>query len=165
MKLFGGAITADIPSTLLDASNLREVPDHQEVFVGTSYGQNASLIIELLESVHKPSLLEALTYHIDELHRVSNTNDDELKKAVEVEHNTFNQHETVMRVDILTHKKSTSTIIFALFQLKQFKTDVFVTCTLEEHVPGDMSGFDSQIKMVRDVISSFKLCDPSIFHV
>lgn len=162
MKLFGGAITADIPRTMLDASDLREVPDHQELFVGTSNGQNASLIIELLETVDKPTLLDSLAYHIEELHRVSSTEDTDLKKAVEIEQCMLGQHETVMRVDLLTHGEKITTIIFALFQMKQFNTDVLVTCTLEG-APGAQIGFDSQMKAVRDVVSSFKLHDPRLF--
>ncbi|KAJ3149838.1 hypothetical protein HK101_002007 [Irineochytrium annulatum] len=48
--LFGGAIQAAIPSRFIDASNLREIPDNQEVFVD-SKGTDQSLIIELLEAV------------------------------------------------------------------------------------------------------------------
>ena len=32
-ELYGGAITARLPSDFIDASNLRQVPDHQEVFL------------------------------------------------------------------------------------------------------------------------------------
>lgn len=45
--LFGGAITTSIPSTFIDASTLREIPDNQEVFVDTDTDQ--SIIIELLQ--------------------------------------------------------------------------------------------------------------------
>jgi hypothetical protein len=45
--LFGGAITTSFPSTFLDASTLREVPDNQEVFVDMDTDQ--SVIVELLQ--------------------------------------------------------------------------------------------------------------------
>ena len=46
-ELFGGAITLQLPETYEDVSMLREVPDHQEVFVDRD--SDASLIVELLE--------------------------------------------------------------------------------------------------------------------
>ncbi|GMM49125.1 Ran GTPase-binding protein [Starmerella bacillaris] len=162
MKLFGGAITADIPQTLLDASDLREVPDHQEVFVGTTNSQNASLIVELLEPIDKPTILECLTAHVEELHSVSNTDGAELRTSVESEHCILNQHETQIRLDLLTKGNKTTNIIFALFKLQKFHTDVLITCTLEEKV-GDTIGIDSQFKVVRDIVSTFKVHDPSLF--
>jgi Ran-interacting Mog1 protein len=32
-ELYGGAITANLPADFIDASNLRQVPDHQEVYL------------------------------------------------------------------------------------------------------------------------------------
>jgi len=46
-ELFGGAISLQLPETYEDVSLLREVPDHQEVFVDRD--SDASLIVELLE--------------------------------------------------------------------------------------------------------------------
>ncbi|KAJ1397644.1 hypothetical protein B484DRAFT_458656 [Ochromonadaceae sp. CCMP2298] len=44
--LYGGAIEAVLPASFRDVSDLRQVPDHQEVFV--DQGSEASLIVELL---------------------------------------------------------------------------------------------------------------------
>ncbi|KAJ3336307.1 hypothetical protein HDU93_003111 [Gonapodya sp. JEL0774] len=46
-ELFGGAIKAKISDGFLDASQLREIPDTQEVFVHSQ--TDASVIIEILE--------------------------------------------------------------------------------------------------------------------
>ena len=46
-ELFGGAIIMMLPETYEDVSVLREVPDHQEVFVDRD--SEVSLIVELLE--------------------------------------------------------------------------------------------------------------------
>ncbi|KXS18577.1 Mog1p/PsbP-like protein [Gonapodya prolifera JEL478] len=46
-ELFGGAITAIIPHEFVDASQLRQIPDTQEVFVHTR--TDASIIVEILE--------------------------------------------------------------------------------------------------------------------
>ncbi|BBM97093.1 hypothetical protein MPTK1_1g02960 [Marchantia polymorpha subsp. ruderalis] len=45
--LFGGAITCRVPSRFVDVSDIREVPDNQEVLC--DYDREESIIIELLE--------------------------------------------------------------------------------------------------------------------
>ncbi|EOA35735.1 hypothetical protein CARUB_v10020969mg [Capsella rubella] len=45
--LFGGAISTAFPQRFEDVSNIRQVPDHQEVFVDPS--RDESLIFELLD--------------------------------------------------------------------------------------------------------------------
>ncbi|XP_055818655.1 uncharacterized protein LOC129887550 [Solanum dulcamara] len=45
--LFGGTISTTFPLRFQDVSNVRQVPDHQEVFVDP--GRDESLIIELLD--------------------------------------------------------------------------------------------------------------------
>ncbi|KDO82897.1 hypothetical protein CISIN_1g028780mg [Citrus sinensis] len=45
--LFGGAISSSFPHRFQDVSNIRQVPDHQEVFVDPS--RDESLIFELLD--------------------------------------------------------------------------------------------------------------------
>lgn len=46
-ELFGGAILATLPSRMEDISNVRPVPDHQEVFADGATDQ--SLIVEVLD--------------------------------------------------------------------------------------------------------------------
>lgn len=48
--LFGGSITCTFPSRFQDVSNIRQVPDHQEVFADP--GRDESLIFELLDFKH-----------------------------------------------------------------------------------------------------------------
>ncbi|KAF9599157.1 hypothetical protein IFM89_035436 [Coptis chinensis] len=50
-SLFGGAISSTFPLRFQDVSNIREVPDHQEVYVDPSRDEN--LIVELLELKHE----------------------------------------------------------------------------------------------------------------
>ncbi|XP_047961623.1 ran guanine nucleotide release factor-like [Salvia hispanica] len=45
--LFGGAVSSTFPLRFQDVSNMRQVPDHQEVFVDPS--RDESLIFELLD--------------------------------------------------------------------------------------------------------------------
>lgn len=65
--LFGGAITARVPRSFLDASEFRPVPDTQEVFIDDASG--ATVIIELLERVEDVPDSEALNFHFEEVAR------------------------------------------------------------------------------------------------
>ncbi|KAL8709989.1 MAG: hypothetical protein Q9225_007367 [Loekoesia sp. 1 TL-2023] len=71
-ELFGGAITVDLPSGYADVSpfspysNIREVPDHQEIYLDAS-GFN-SIIIEIAERVSQPPTdEEALKFHFRDI--------------------------------------------------------------------------------------------------
>ncbi|KAF1956799.1 Mog1p/PsbP-like protein [Byssothecium circinans] len=63
--LFGGAITVDLPTAYGDTSQIRQVPDHQEVFLDANGYSGA--IVEILEYVDKPTDEEALQYHFADL--------------------------------------------------------------------------------------------------
>ncbi|GAA5908405.1 hypothetical protein JCM6882_007928 [Rhodosporidiobolus microsporus] len=56
--LFGGAILADVPTAFLDASDLRQIPDTQEVFL--SPDSDLSLIVEVLELVKDEGAADSL---------------------------------------------------------------------------------------------------------
>jgi len=48
--LFGGALTASLPTTFLDASDARPVPSNQEVFTSPVSSSLISLIFDILEA-------------------------------------------------------------------------------------------------------------------
>ncbi|OBZ75484.1 Ran guanine nucleotide release factor [Grifola frondosa] len=64
-QLFGGAITVTLPPRLIDASDLRQVPNTQEVFLYPDSG--ISIIVEVLQSVKPTNLEEAAKAHFDAL--------------------------------------------------------------------------------------------------
>ena len=49
MKLYGGSISLSIPPEFEDASRIRQIPDHQEVWLSKE-DPDCSLIVELLLS-------------------------------------------------------------------------------------------------------------------
>ncbi|KAG6889724.1 hypothetical protein C0995_015022 [Termitomyces sp. Mi166 len=55
--LFGGAISAQTPSNLRDAADIRQVPDNQEVFLYADSG--VSIIVEILEKVEPTDFNDA----------------------------------------------------------------------------------------------------------
>lgn len=76
-ELYGGAITVQLPTDVVDASNLREIPDHQEVFLSDK--TLTSIIFEINE-YQQPGLVRsedpnntasadqaAASYHLDDI--------------------------------------------------------------------------------------------------
>lgn len=164
-SLFGGAVTAKLPPDLLDASNVREVPDHQEVFTSTAQSYDFSLIIELLEPVDKPTLSEALVYHIEEAHRVSDIPLSSIEQPLEVFNETLGGREYTERIDIIKNTKRPVSLVFGLFRLPEYKTDVLVTsvinCQPDSNL--DMRDLQTQATTVRDIAQTFKIRDPRLF--
>ncbi|KAJ7684969.1 hypothetical protein DFH06DRAFT_1313342 [Mycena polygramma] len=64
-ELFGGAITAVAPVALVDASDLRQVPDTQEVLLYPD--SSVSIIVEVLQRVDIADDESAIRYHFDSL--------------------------------------------------------------------------------------------------
>ncbi|CAI9297119.1 unnamed protein product [Lactuca saligna] len=65
--LFGGAVSTTFPLRFEDVSNIREVPDHQEVFVDPA--RDESLIFELLELKHDVEDNGSATWFLQDLAR------------------------------------------------------------------------------------------------
>lgn len=64
-QLYGGAITCNVPQRFVDASELRAVPDNQEVFVDMSGDESA--IIELLSMDASVPDMEAPVHYFNDL--------------------------------------------------------------------------------------------------
>ncbi|KAF8520205.1 Mog1p/PsbP-like protein [Hysterangium stoloniferum] len=62
-ELFGGAIVMNVPKFFLDASDLRQVPDTQEVFLDPN--SNFSLIVDILQRVDADEDERAVKLHFD----------------------------------------------------------------------------------------------------
>ncbi|KAL5490464.1 hypothetical protein ACEPAI_5297 [Sanghuangporus weigelae] len=63
--LFGGAITTELPTSLVDASTVRQVPDTQEVFFSPT--SDVSYIVEILQRVEPDDPQGAAKFHFDSL--------------------------------------------------------------------------------------------------
>jgi Ran-interacting Mog1 protein len=69
-QMFGGSITCDIPTVWRDVSNVRQVPDHQEVYQSISNDPNMPgpcLVVEILEHQDQCSNSEAAAYFFEDL--------------------------------------------------------------------------------------------------
>ena len=69
-QLYGGAITMGVPADMVDASEFRQVPDSQEVYVGKE-NPDYSVIVDLLECVPGNTVTEALDEHMQEITRLN----------------------------------------------------------------------------------------------
>ncbi|KAL7541538.1 hypothetical protein ACHAWF_006966 [Thalassiosira exigua] len=67
VELFGGAISAAIPSTWRDVSQVRQVPDHQEVYQDAIEATGAVLVVELLDYRRDVSNEGACAFFLDDL--------------------------------------------------------------------------------------------------
>ncbi|ETN37858.1 uncharacterized protein HMPREF1541_07481 [Cyphellophora europaea CBS 101466] len=63
-ELYGGAITVELPTTLIDASDIRQIPDHQEVFLSNK--TLTSIIFEINQFVKQPDPA-ALYFHFTDV--------------------------------------------------------------------------------------------------
>lgn len=165
VKLYGGAIVAEIPTELLDASKFRPVPDSQECFVGRVNNQDVSLIVDLLEPIPEDSLTEALAAHAAEVHRLSNP----LRIAtVAVSTDHYNEHRVALRDDLVVTKEGKTLVVFCLFRLNQYKTDVLVCGIVQQpqdELPDEVvSDVSVARSVVRTFVETFTIKDPGLFN-
>lgn len=78
-ELFGGAIVATLPVGLIDASDLRQVPDTQEVLLYPD--SQISIVLEVLESVDATEFTDIAKFHFDSL---AHDNDAEENTVLDV---------------------------------------------------------------------------------
>ena len=74
--LYGGAIKTKVPSRFFDASEVRQVPDHQEVFTDSLSDQ--ALIFEIVSLVSDVSNEESARFHFKEI-AVANDSSDQMQ--------------------------------------------------------------------------------------
>jgi hypothetical protein len=144
MRLFGGALLVDLDKfSLQDASELRQVPDNQEVFVGRD--SDMSIVIELLE--YDSSM--TVESHFSEL-----ANDNQADESVILEREGTAVLHGVQTVSKFNKaQKDKVHIYLGLLRLEEYKTDILMsincpTITFEEF---------------KKIFISLTVKDPSIF--
>ncbi|KAG0369730.1 hypothetical protein BC939DRAFT_441680 [Gamsiella multidivaricata] len=84
-ELFGGAITMDLPRKFENISHVREVPDHQEVFVNVDEDQ--SVIVEILELAAEASNEACAAFHYQQLAEDNDAEDASVIQSVSILNN------------------------------------------------------------------------------
>ncbi|KNG47534.1 mog1p -like protein [Stemphylium lycopersici] len=166
--LYGGAITVDFPSNFADASLIRQIPDHQEVYLDNN--GYTSIVVEILEYVDKSSDDEALQFHFGDL--VEGTGDATTIVAQERESMEGIGNNPVLSLTFIqtpppptdpTPKRKTPEYTFIqllLIRLKEHGTD---------HTPASEPGGETQLMreskaMRQKVLESFTIKEWGLFE-
>ncbi|XP_046876553.1 ran guanine nucleotide release factor isoform X2 [Hypomesus transpacificus] len=180
--LFGGALSATIPRNAKDISELREIPDNQEVFAHEHTDQ--SIIVELLEFQSHVENEDAARYHFEDVagsNKAVGPGTSEVKTIKALSKPELSMQEC-SSAWLLTGTQAVSkfneeaknivSIHLGLFRLPQFSTDILVTfnnpltissssssaagaSNLPTH-PWTIQDFDS-------LLQSLKLHNPGVF--
>nr|XP_033781501.1 ran guanine nucleotide release factor [Geotrypetes seraphini] len=136
-RLFGGAFSAVLPPGFRDVSELREIPDNQEIFAHSQTDQ--SIIIELLEYQVHVSDAEAARYHFEDIASSNEASGPEKAEILTVEPIPKEQlalqecasawllsgRQLVAKFN--EQVRNTVTLHLCLFRLPQFTTDLLLT--------------------------------------
>ncbi|EMG50360.1 MOG1 Nuclear import protein MOG1 [Candida maltosa Xu316] len=163
-ELYGGAITIEkLPSTFIDVSHIRQVPDTQEVFINqtteASGSFDQSLIIDLLEKVDPLGYEEAMQLHLldivpDHVHNqplevVESDSIDRYFSYVAFKPE-YKKVEPGSPKQIIT--------LLCLIRLDKVDTDVVIQYIIPLHEAGkiDFNGYSELDEKVKDAYSLFK---------
>ncbi|RAR07316.1 Mog1p/PsbP-like protein [Stemphylium lycopersici] len=180
-SLYGGAITVDLPSNFADASLIRQIPDHQEVYLDNN--GYTSIVVEILEYVDKSSDDEALQFHFGDL--VEGTGDATTIVAQERESMEGIGNNPVLSLTFIqtpppptdpTPKRKTPEYTFIqllLIRLKEHGTDLMISINTPhypaEHTPASEPGGETQLMreskaMRQKVLESFTIKEWGLFE-
>lgn len=135
--LFGGGLSAVIPHSATDVSDLREIPDNQEVFAHAHTDQ--SLIVELLEYQGQVADQDAARYHFEDIagsNKALEPGAFEVTSVVPLPKSELSLSEcgsawmltgTQCVSKFNEEARNTVTLHLGLFRLPQFSTDVLIT--------------------------------------
>nr|XP_046248639.1 ran guanine nucleotide release factor [Scatophagus argus]XP_046248640.1 ran guanine nucleotide release factor [Scatophagus argus] len=147
--LFGGALSAVLPYTATDISELREIPDNQEVFVHTNTDQ--SLIVELVEYQGQVADQDAARYHFEDIagsNKALGPGAFEVTSVMPLSKSELSLSDC-SSAWMLTGTQCVSkfneearnivTLHLGLFRLPQFSTDVLITFNDPQRISPDSS--------------------------
>ncbi|KAF3519533.1 hypothetical protein DY000_02063464 [Brassica cretica] len=188
--LFGGAISSAFPQRFQDASNIRQVPDHQEVFVDPS--RDESLIFELLDFKADVGDVGSASWFLHDLAREQDAQGFKLieqSNVIDVPGLSYRNIPSVATTAIGEmaiskgrqgrEAQNLLKVYVANIRLKGVETDVLVTAyepilinPLSESanavgsglaVPASQSGIMPMCDVIKQSLSTFKVNDWSLF--
>ncbi|KAM6970575.1 ran guanine nucleotide release factor [Aplochiton taeniatus] len=180
--LFGGALSAAIPNCAKDVSELREIPDNQEVFVHSHTDQ--SIIIELLEFQNQVDNENAARYHFEDVagsNKALDPGGSEVRTVVALPNSELSMSDcssawlltgTQCVSKFNEQSKNVVTIHLGLFRLPQYSTDVLVTFNDPLSISPESSSAVAMGMLATEpwtpqdfqcLLKSFALHDPGVF--
>ncbi|TVY46642.1 putative ran guanine nucleotide release factor [Lachnellula occidentalis] len=167
--LFGGALIVDLPSTFADVSTIRQVPDHQEVYLDKD--GFTSIIFDITERVGAPGSGPAvdgaaLTTHLedivdsdDDTVKVWNTSNTQFSKLPFVPLPSPVPHVPVRRhTSLHAHRDANApaapdskspdftAIVLTLIRLERESTDILITINVP-HIKGEYTEEEVDMQM------------------
>uniref|UniRef100_A0A3P8UVX1 RAN guanine nucleotide release factor n=1 Tax=Cynoglossus semilaevis TaxID=244447 RepID=A0A3P8UVX1_CYNSE len=166
--LFGGALSAVIPHSATDVSDLREIPDNQEVFAHAHTDQ--SLIVELVEFQAQVSDQDSALYHFEDIadsNKALEPGTFAVSNVVALPPTEISLSEcssawmlsgTQCVSKFNEQARNTVTIHLGLFRLPQFTTEILVTFNDPQIISPDSSSAASVVTHgVPWTVQDFKL--------
>ncbi|XP_041792010.1 ran guanine nucleotide release factor [Chelmon rostratus] len=147
--LFGGALSAVLPHSATDISELREIPDNQEVFAHAHTDQ--SLIVELVEYQGQVADQDAARYHFEDIagsNKALEPGAFEVTSVVALSKSELSLSDcscawmltgTQCISKFNEEARNTVTLHLGLFRLPQFSTDVLITFNDPQSISPDSS--------------------------
>ncbi|KAJ7582934.1 hypothetical protein C8J56DRAFT_956083 [Mycena floridula] len=137
--LFGGAITAVTPDNIIDAADLRQIPDTQEVFLFPD--SNVSIVVEILEKVESATSLEdAVKFHFTSLAHDNDATSNEILSVETVVNERGDNTPSMMRLsgvqDVPKFNKRTADkvrVLMALYRIEAKAIDLVVSFNVPIH--------------------------------
>ncbi|KAL8694013.1 MAG: hypothetical protein Q9218_001251 [Villophora microphyllina] len=152
-ELFGGAIVANLPAGYGDVSNIREVPDHQEIYLDAS--GFSSIVIEIAERVTDPSAdNEALKFHFEDIVDEQDTGRIWRTDVAHLPH--FPPNTPCLSLLATTHPQPATNgntraltpnfvaVLLTMIRLEPQSTDLIVTVNIP-HIPGHQEPTDDEV--------------------
>ncbi|GME73264.1 hypothetical protein B5S28_g3384 [[Candida] boidinii] len=145
IQLYGGGMTVELPEGVIDASEFREVPDTQEVYVTASNNtedynspnKEDSIITDLLEKVDSVSNDESILFHLNEIAKLNGDEEGKNWKLLfesKVQPKNFTTDPSYLSIAVQPAKKwgrdkdsTTLVLIICLIRIERVQTDFLIT--------------------------------------
>ncbi|ESO99532.1 hypothetical protein LOTGIDRAFT_213480 [Lottia gigantea] len=180
-SLYGGAMTVILPPQAIDVSQIRDVPDNQEVFTHNVTDQ--SIIFDILEYIEEPDH-QAIQSHFQEVAEYNKASDNDVTKIISIEEISKDElllTECTKAYYVLGQQKvakfnetakNLMNLHLGLFRLPQFSTDILITSNDPVIISPESSSHNAiptsadrwTVMDIKRVITSLKLLDTGLFE-
>lgn len=172
INLYGGSIVAQLSSNYIDASTIRIIPDHQEVFIYSINNVDVSIIIELLDMHNNNALnlsnndsINPIRYHFEDLATMNESIENIILSEDEIHNDTF--------LSNFNHKKNQKYALIGKQKVSKFRTsmnpsydDIYVYLVLIR-LPdiGTDILISMNIPIIKNVINDLIISNKELFNV
>ena len=185
-ELFGGAIISRLPRDYIDASDLRQIPDHQEVFLSPK--TLTSIIIEINQYVPSPDDAAAVHYHFKDVMPTTDRLESALASPTQVEMPAMKDYPAYFLIGTIIEPvvdkkvpsalpvewqqapatKEVKTVVYQLVvRMKKYETDLCVRINVplkELDLQGKIKEEEDYVKgIMEEIVKSLEVKDFGLF--